>query len=136
MTKSIVAQATDNERRYTEKQLKLLEEYRTNGFNGREAALTAGYRPDSVPSTLRSLKDELLEIAEMELVTASGTATKVLKDVMTSDKPIPQAQAKLSASNSVLDRVGLGKRDKMEVDHKVTGGIFIIPAKQEKVINE
>lgn len=138
MTKSIVEQAVSNlpKRNYTDKQLKLLEEYRTNGFDGKAAAISAGYKPDYVSTALRSLKDELLEVAEMELVSVSGLATKVLRDVMTSPTPVIQANAKLTASNSVLDRVGLGKREKLDVDHKVSGGIFLMPAKQEKVINE
>lgn len=138
MTKSVVQQAISNtpDRNYTDKQLKLLEEYRTNGFDGKAAALSAGYRADYVSTALRSLKDELLEIAEMELVGASGVATKTIKDILTSETPVSQGALKLQASNSVLDRVGLGKKDKMEVEHSVTGGIFIIPAKQEKIINE
>jgi hypothetical protein len=37
---------------------------------------------------------------------------------------------KLQAAQTILDRVGLGKQDRMEVNHNVGGGIFILPEKQ------
>ena len=52
-----------------------------------------------------------------------------LLDVLNSDKPIPQASNKLQAAQTILDRVGLGKSDRLQVDHNVSGGIFILPEK-------
>jgi hypothetical protein len=49
---------------------------------------------------------------------------------MQSDTAIPQASVKLQAAQTILDRVGLGKQERMEVNHNVTGGIFILPEKQ------
>ena len=51
-----------------------------------------------------------------------------------SDDPIPQVNAKLQAAQTLLDRVGVAKRDKLDVTHTATSGIFILPDK-EKVIN-
>ena len=39
------------------------------------------------------------------------------------------------AAQTILDRVGLGKADRLDVNHKVEGGIFVLPAKEEVVIN-
>jgi hypothetical protein len=49
---------------------------------------------------------------------------------MKSDKPIPQANNKLAAAQTILDRAGVVKTDKLDVNHNVSGGIFILPEKQ------
>ena len=53
---------------------------------------------------------------------------------MDSDAPVPQANQKLHAAQSLLDRVGLVKENKLQIDHNVTGGIFVMPAKEEIII--
>ena len=32
---------------------------------------------------------------------------------------------------TILDRVGVVKKERVEVDHKTNGGVFILPAKKE-----
>ena len=54
---------------------------------------------------------------------------------MDSNTPIPQANQKLNAAQSLLDRVGVIKEAKVSVDHTVTGGIFVMPAKEEITID-
>ena len=49
---------------------------------------------------------------------------------MTSASALPQANVKLQAAQTILDRVGLGKQERMSIDHNVQGGIFILPEKQ------
>ena len=49
---------------------------------------------------------------------------------MNSNKPIPQASNKLQAAQTILDRAGVVKTDKLDVNHNVSGGIFILPEKQ------
>ena len=51
-------------------------------------------------------------------------------EVLGSNRPVPQANVKLQAAQTILDRVGLGKQERMQVDHNVSGGIFILPEKQ------
>jgi hypothetical protein len=51
-------------------------------------------------------------------------------EVMRSDKPIPQANYKLQAAQTILDRVGVSKTDRLEVNHNAGGGIFILPEKK------
>ena len=53
-----------------------------------------------------------------------------------SNKPIPQASQKLNAAQTILDRVGVAKTDRVQVDHNVQGGIFILPEKQTVVIED
>jgi hypothetical protein len=49
---------------------------------------------------------------------------------MKSDKPVPQANNKLQAAQTILDRAGVVKTDKLDINHSVSGGIFILPEKQ------
>ena len=48
---------------------------------------------------------------------------------MESDKPIPQANNKLTAAQSLLDRVGVSKTETLDINHQVSGGIFLMPDK-------
>ena len=40
-----------------------------------------------------------------------------------------QASIRLAAANSILDRVGIIKKDQIDVNMKALHGIFILPAK-------
>ena len=49
---------------------------------------------------------------------------------MDSKRPIVQANNKLAAAQTLLDRVGVSKVDKVDVNHNVnSGGIFLMPDK-------
>jgi hypothetical protein len=53
-----------------------------------------------------------------------------LVQVLDSDDPMPQANVKLQAAQTILDRTGLGKQDRLEVNVESEGGaLFILPAK-------
>ena len=58
-----------------------------------------------------------------------------LVEVMESDNPIPQANVRLQAAQTLLDRVGLSKTDTLNVNVEGNNGLFILPAKQEVVID-
>jgi len=137
MSKSIVKEAAGS-RKLTEMQVALLEGV-YKGLPPTQAGREAGYSENSIATAVRALKDELVEIAEMVLVQHAPKAAQMQGDILTSDVAITQGALKLSASQSILDRVGLGKKDSLKVEHEVTGGIFVLPAKapiEEKVINE
>jgi hypothetical protein len=48
---------------------------------------------------------------------------------MDSSKPVIQANNKLAAAQTLLDRVGVTKVDKVDVNHTVNSGIFLMPDK-------
>jgi hypothetical protein len=54
-------------------------------------------------------------------------------EILESDDPIPQVNAKLQAAQTLLDRVGIAKRDKLDVTHTSASGIFIIPSKEKLI---
>ena len=52
---------------------------------------------------------------------------------MDSEEPIPQANVRLQAAQTILDRIGLGKTDRVDVNHTTNGGVFILPSKGEVI---
>ena len=57
----------------------------------------------------------------------SPSAAFKLVEVLESDKALPQANVKVQAAQTILDRVGLGKKERLDINHNVQGGIFILP---------
>ena len=55
---------------------------------------------------------------------------------MESNRPIVQASNKLAAATTLLDRVGVVKVDRVDVNHNVGGGIFLMPDKAPIEINQ
>ena len=86
---------------------------------------------------LTSLKDELLELAQLVLIGETGKSIKTLTSVRDDiDGQVKNANAKIVAANSLLDRAGVTRPDKKELDITARVGLFILPAKKEIVINE
>ncbi|MBT5235463.1 MAG: hypothetical protein HOM18_09225 [Candidatus Marinimicrobia bacterium] len=134
---SIPQTMLEKKRKYTEKQQSFLDAmYDSKTGDVRQAMTVAGY-DSSAPSTflLQSLSSELIEIATHTLAKNAPRAANKIVDIMTSDMPIPQVNQKLQAAQTLLDRVGVVKEQKMNVEHNVSGGIFIIPAKEEMTID-
>ena len=97
--------------------------------NPREAARLAGYSENSYPKVIRNLKKEITELAETHLSTHSAKAATRLTDLLDEDGTTPHSNIRLAAANSVLDRVGITKKDQLDVNMKALHGIFILPAK-------
>lgn len=127
----------DKKRNYTEKQQAFLDAmYDSKTGDVRQAMIKAGYDAQA-PSTflLQSLSNELIEIASHTLAKNAPKAANKIVDIMVSEEPIPQVTQKLQAAQTLLDRVGVVKEQKMNVDHTVSGGIFIMPSKDEMTID-
>ena len=93
------------------------------------SAELAGYSGNHY-QVIQSLKKEIVDLASDVLAREAPTAAFKLTEVLKSDKPLPQANVKLQAAQTILDRVGLGKKERLDVNHNVQGGIFILPEKQ------
>lgn len=128
----------DKKRKYTEKQQSFLDAmYDSKTGDVRQAMLVAGYEASSpVMFLIQSLSSELIEIASHTLAMNAPRAANKIVDIMVSNEPIPQVNQKLQAAQTLLDRVGVVKEQKMNVEHNVSGGIFVIPAKEELIIDE
>ena len=97
--------------------------------NPREAARIAGYSEHSYPKVIRNLRKEITELAEQHLSTHSAKAANRLIALLDEDGTTPQASIRLAAANSILDRVGIVKKDQLDINMKAMHGIFILPAK-------
>ena len=122
----------------TEKQQKFLDCLIDTNGNPKEAAELAGYTGNHY-QVVRALKDEIIDLATDVLAHSAPEAAFKLVDIMQTDRPIPQISNKLQAAQSILDRVGVTKKERLEVNHNTSGGVFILPAKNiidAEVIND
>ena len=116
------------ERELTEKQQLFLDSLVETQGNAKEAAALAGYSGGHY-QVLKALKNEVLELTKDVLAHNAPKAAFKLLEIMESDRPIPQANNKLTAAQSLLDRVGVSKTETLDINHQVSGGIFLMPDK-------
>ena len=122
--------ALDNKRKLTEQQQTFLSTLATSAKGDINKALDiAGYKETSYYNVINSLKEEIVDVATKILAKSAPQASQKLVEILNSDDPIPQVNAKLQAAQTLLDRVGVSKRDKLDVMHTASGGIFLIPEK-------
>ena len=130
MTQSILENSTKG-RKLTDRQRQGLQNYIDRGYTDvKEAFLDAGYPPDGVHQAIRSLRKEIIDLAENILLTSAPVAAHTINNVMTSEEGVTQAANKLDAAKTVLDRVGLGKQEKIDHNVNMSGGLMILPAKR------
>ena len=126
---------TNKTKNLTEKQQKFLDCLVEHNGNSKLAAKEAGYSGNHY-QVVRALKNEILDLTTDILANSAPEAAVRLVDIMRTDKPIPQITNKLQAAQTILDRVGVTKTERIEVDHKTNGGVFILPAKKEPITIE
>ena len=119
----------------TVKQKDFLDYLVETGGDPKKAAELAGYAQNGHWQVVKALKHEIIDLASNILAQSAPQAAMKLVDIMDSDAPIPQASVRMQAAQTILDRTGLGKKDSLDVNHKVEGGLFILPAKEEIIIN-
>ncbi len=124
-----------NNRNLTEKQKSFLDNLVATEGDFKKSAELAGYSGNHY-QVLKSLKEEVVDLASDVLARSAPKAAFKLVEMIDSNKPIPQASQKLNAAQTILDRVGVAKTDRVQVDHNVQGGIFILPEKQTVVIED
>lgn len=112
----------------TEKQQSFLDNLVVTKGDFKKAAELAGYS-GNYHQVIKSLKEEVIELASDVLARSAPQAAFKLVEIMNTDKPVPQVSNKLQAAQTILDRVGVAKRDRLDVTHKAAGGIFILPEK-------
>ena len=117
-------------RELTEKQQKFLDYLISTGGDPKRAGELAGYSEGSYFQVIKALKHEIIDLASNILAQSAPQAALKLVEVMNTDEPIPQANVRLQAAQTILDRTGLGKQDRVDVNVESEGGaLFILPAK-------
>ena len=125
-----------NKKELTTKQQIFLDNLLVCGGDAKRAAEIAGYAEGSYTAVVKALKTEILELTQNVLAMSAPQAALKLINIMNSDEPIPQANIRLQAAQTLLDRVGISKTDKMDIRVEGSGGLFILPAKNKTIIDD
>tara|TARA_R100000541_G_scaffold1076_4_gene5021 strand:- start:1023 stop:1451 length:429 start_codon:yes stop_codon:yes gene_type:complete len=126
---------TATKRELTDKQKAFLEQLVNTSGDAKKAAELAGYS-SHYHHVVKTLKSEILELTQEILANSAPKAAFKLVEIMESKKPIVQAANKLTAAQTLLDRVGVGRVDKVDINHNMaSGGIFLMPDKAPVVID-
>jgi mevalonate kinase len=118
----------------TERQQKFLDCLLITNGDLKQAAKLAGYSNGSHYQVVKALKSEIIDFATDVLANSAPEAAFKLVEIMNTNKPMPQIGNKLQAAQAILDRVGVVKKERLDVTHNVGGGVFILPAKAEKEV--
>ena len=112
-------------RELTEKQQSFLNHLVDTHGDAKKAAELAGYT-SHYHHVVKTLKSEILELTQEILANSAPKAAFKVVEIMDSKRP----NNKLAAAQTLLDRVGVSKVDKVDVNHNVnSGGIFLMPDK-------
>jgi hypothetical protein len=125
-----------NKKELTTKQTIFLENLISCNGNAKQAAELAGYAEGSYTAVVKALSSEILEMTQGILASNAPQAALKLISIMNSDEPIPQANIRLQAAQTLLDRVGISKTDKIDITVESNNGIFILPAKNKTIIED
>ena len=115
-------------RQLTEKQQKLLNVlFDEAGGNVTIAKQIAGYADtSSTADIVKGLKDEILEATQMWMARNAPKAAMSMTGALLEPTELG-IKEKMTAAKEILDRVGLVKTEKMQVE--ATGGVMLMPPK-------
>lgn len=119
-------------REYTEQQLKFLEALKDPDNRGdlKTCRKVAGYGDHSpVSSIIKSLHQEIVNIARDMLCSNAVKASWAINDAI--DNPDPLSPIRTQNAERILDRVGLGKGEKVTIDSGPSR-IAILPARKKE----
>ena len=119
----------------TEKQRKFLDVLfdEANG-DVTQATLLAGYAPTSSTSDIvRGIKEEVLEATQMFMARNAPKAAVAMVSGI-NDPTELGIRDKMTAAKELLDRTGLVKTEKMQVES--TGGVMLMPMKNVQAEDE
>ena len=126
----MVASYLKPDKEYTEKQLAFLEALASDAKGSIRVAMDiAGYsKATHFKEVINPLQDEMIAVANTVLATNSVKAAFGLTGVL-DDPTALGAKNAVTAATQILDRVGVVKKEKVEVSSD-TGGLFILPPKK------
>ena len=116
-------------RKLTDRQQRFLDVLFTdaNG-NIKDAKVIAGYSPaTNNQEIIKSLKEEILEATQIYMASNAPKAAMAMVGGLYDPTELG-IRDKMAAAKELLDRTGLVKTEKMQVE--ATGGVMLMPAKQ------
>lgn len=124
----------NTEKALTTKQESFLQHLMDCNGDAKKAAELAGYAPNTHYAVVKALKSEILDLTESMLASTAPKAASKMVEILDTDEAIPQANIKLQAAQTILDRVGISKSERLDVKVETPNGIFILPAKKETIV--
>ena len=102
------------------------------GYGSQGHAHALNLKDSGVKEIVVALREGSSSIKKAESVLAahSPKAALGISRALSDDGSIPGANIRMEAAKQILDRVGLVKREKIDVNAKVAHGIFVLPAKE------
>jgi coenzyme F420-reducing hydrogenase delta subunit len=97
--------------------------------NAKQAAEMAGYSESYYPELVRNLKEEIINRAEEILAAHSPKAALGMIHALDEDGSTPGVNIRMEAAKQILDRVGVSKKERIDMNVKQATGIFILPPK-------
>lgn len=77
------------------------------------------------------LSDEIIKRAESVMALNAPRAAFEYVAAIEGTGTVNERNLRMEAAKQILDRVGLGKKEKVEIDATVKSGIFILPARND-----
>lgn len=102
----------------------------TNGGKFPAASAAAGYHPTYAYQLAKRLREEIIEATESFLAMNAPKAAMTLVGGMDEDGETPSANIRVECAKQILDRVGVSRKERLEVDSNVPTALFILPDKR------
>ena len=96
-----------------------------------EAMKLAGYIATNFHDLLASLHDEIIKKAEQFIAFHAPAAAMGLTGILLGKDDKPNTNARMEAARQILDRAGIVKKDKMDINIDSKTGIFVFPMKDK-----
>lgn len=96
--------------------------------NPEVAKQLAGFPEDeTVAKILRRIKGEYQEEMQNYFLSISPKAATMLFDIAVGKRPVHNAQHVITACKDILDRAGVTKKDRQEIELTLPEGVIILP---------
>lgn len=97
-----------------------------------ESAEKVGYAREYAYELARIYKQYFLDLIEGKLVLAGSKAVNRVISAMDSDGTTINEKLQVDSGKDILDRIGLAKRDRVDVSITSESGIVILPKKDKE----
>lgn len=130
----LLTKKPQKQRELTEKQSAFLDALFENGGNFALAAKEVGYSEKSISWLRESLADEIIEKSKAILAGGAIRAANRLVNSIDDQDLDRHSNTRISAAESVLNRIGLGKQEQINHTVQAVHGVVLLPPKKEMVI--
>lgn len=117
-----------------ERQANLIDILYDDEFKGtfKDAMTLAGYPPTTPMHVVKkAIAKPLIERGDIEMAAGTPQSIKRLLKIL-EDPELPGAKVLLAAVQTWLDRAGIVKKEKLEIEHTAPNGVVFLPPKNNE----